>query len=100
MTAEEQELLEFLQDNGYQGLRLLPDGTIIGTLELMFTRSLCVDIDRYGWAYRFCYEDRELATRACATLKSGDHAPLPGYVATRMATLRAHPMKADNDTDA
>lgn len=77
------DLLTWLADNGYQSLRTLEDGTIVGTLELVFTRSVVIGLDRWGWERRYCYEDRPLATLACAALQTGDDIPLSGFVAER-----------------
>lgn len=76
-------LLAFLVENGYQDLRVLDDGTIVGTIELLFTRGLCVDLDKWGVGHRYCFEDRALASQACAALESGDDLPLAGFVASR-----------------
>lgn len=85
MSAGLERLLAYLKANEYQDLRVLEDGTIIGTIELMFTRALCVDLDGDGWGQRYCYEDRELAVTACYLMESGDDQPLTGYVANRIA---------------
>lgn len=53
------------------------------THDLMYTRSLIIGLNEWGWERRYCYEDRPLANKACAALKTGDDEPLPGYVATR-----------------
>ena len=79
------ELLAFLKDNGYQDLRVLGDGCIVGTIDLMYTRGLVLGLDNTGWGYRFCYPDRDQASRASRALVSEDDAPLPGYVAARHA---------------
>jgi hypothetical protein len=83
MENKLQALLEFLKDNGYRDLKVLPDDVIVGTLDLMFTRGLVIDLDWEGWGKRYCYEDREQATLACNTLQSGDDEPMVGYVASR-----------------
>lgn len=77
------EMLHFLIQNGYENLRTLEDGTIVGTINLMFTKALVVGLNWDGWEDRYCYEDRALAVRACLSIQSGDDQPLPGYVAER-----------------
>ena len=82
------ELLEFLTDTGYKDLRVLKDGTIVGTLDLIYTRALVIDMDRNGYTHRYCYETRSMATAACLAMQTGDDEPLPGYVAQRHLTIR------------
>lgn len=77
------EMLEFLRENNYENLRVLDDGVIVGTINLMFTRALCVDLNWDGWQDRYCYEDRGLATLSCLSMQSGDDKPMSGYVAER-----------------
>lgn len=79
-----EETLQYLLDD-YQNLRALPDGTIIGTLELITTRALLVGLDRHSWEHRYCYQDRSLADKACAAMQSGDDEPMLGYVSSRHA---------------
>lgn len=58
------ELLEVLQLNGYQCIREMPDGRIVGVLPMAYTWGLCVGLDEFGIASRYCYEhklDAELA---------------------------------------
>lgn len=66
----------------YQNVRVLDDGTIIGTGELLFTRAIYIGLDRYGWEKRFCFEDRKLALEELKKLNSGDDEPV-GYIARR-----------------
>ena len=77
------DLIPFLKEQGYQNLRVLADGTIVGTQDLMFTRALFVDLDRHGFGSRYCYEDRGLADAAAMLMTSGDEPPIKGYVAQR-----------------
>lgn len=83
MTDDELELIMWLGAQGYRNLRVLEDGTVVGTIDLLFTRSLIVGANHWGWEHRYCYKDRELAVKAAAALKSCDDPPLPGYVAER-----------------
>lgn len=77
------ELLEQLQQSGYQNIRVLDDGCVVGTTDLLYTRAVCIGLNEHSWECRYCYEDRGLATNACNALSSEDDEPLPGYVATR-----------------
>ncbi len=79
-----QKRFEEVQSLGeHQNLRLLDDGTIVGTLDLMFTRAVVIDLDYHGYARRYCYKDRALAVKACLSLNNGDEEPLPGFIAQR-----------------
>lgn len=70
---------DFLKNLGYQNLRKLPCGTWIGTRDLPLSRALFVGLTRNGWASRFCYQDRELATRASLAFISPADRPLAGF---------------------
>lgn len=83
MENKLQSLLDFLKENGYRDLKVLSDDVIVGTIDLLFTRGLVIDLDWEGWGKRYCYEDRFQATLACNALQSGDDEPMSGYVATR-----------------
>lgn len=89
MTGNElDELRAWLAtEGGYQNVRVLEDGTIVGTLELLFTRALVIGLNRWGWERRYCYEDRILANAAVLLLDTGDDEPLPGYVAQRAGPM-------------
>lgn len=80
--TEEEKLAEFLKSQGYMDARVLPDGTVIALLELMTTRSICLDCNRDSWERRFCFSDRALATEWFYKLQSSDEIPT-GYVARR-----------------
>lgn len=77
-----QELIEFLREQGYENLRELPDETVVGTLELMYTRAICIGLNRWSWEKRFCFENKELALEELAKLTTGDDEPT-GYIARR-----------------
>jgi hypothetical protein len=82
-SVEFKKFLSFLEENKYKDVKVLDNGTVIGTIDLMFTRGLCVGLNWDGWESRYCYEDRELASRAASEMVSDDHPPLPGYIAQR-----------------
>lgn len=82
MTAEEQKLFTELA-NDYQNLRLLDDGTIIGTYRLLYTHALYIGLNTWGWERRYCYPTEHLAIEACKNLVSGDTEPIKGYIASR-----------------
>ena len=86
MDKDEDQLIAFIIDQGcgtYASVHRLPDGTIVGTADLLYTRAVLMDLDACGYGRRYCYRDRELATRACLALQSGDDEPLPGFVSRR-----------------
>lgn len=76
------EFHEFLVDNGYFNIRELPDGTVAGLYRLIFTTSIATGSDEFGWAYRWCFADPEVAASELAKLESMDDEPT-GYIARR-----------------
>jgi len=75
-------LIEVLSDDGYENLRMLDDGTIVGTSKLLYTTAVYIDLNRHGWEKRFCFQDKELAIAEVNKLQSGDDEPV-GYIARR-----------------
>lgn len=82
--------LEAESEGTYRDMRLLPDGTICCTCELVTTRAVLIGLDEHGWEHRFCYQDRVLATVALHLLESAESEPLPGYVSSRHAPGAKH----------
>ena len=74
-------IIEQLKDD-YQNLRKLEDGTVVGTIELMFTRAICIGLNPIGWEKRFCFENRSLALSELAKLTTSEDEP-DGYIARR-----------------
>lgn len=50
--------------NGYNPVRALPTGQVIGVADMLFTTGLFVGIDEYGYSHRFCYATRSQAEQA------------------------------------
>lgn len=48
----------------YTDIRALPDGRLIGTLQLLFHWTLHVDIDWFGYADRYCFQSYDLVRAA------------------------------------
>lgn len=69
--------------NRFFNVRVLPDGTVIANIRLLFTTALCVGVNAHGWVSRYCYEDPLLAMLAADTLQAEEDKPLAGYIATR-----------------
>ncbi len=86
--SDEQRILDILKaESYYHDLRVLDDGTIIGTGQLMFTTALYIGLNATGWERRYCYknatdEDRALIQRNLDALKTGDDEPT-GWIARR-----------------
>jgi hypothetical protein len=83
--ADAEQLAERVRELGcgtYLSVRVLPDATIAVLSELLFTRAICMDCDAAGYGLRFCFEDRDLATRRFHELQSSDDVP-QGFVARR-----------------
>ena len=71
-----------VEDMGYKNVRLLPDGTWAGTIELMFTRAICTNITPLSYSYRWCFEDRDRAVEELNKLEAMDDHPT-GWIARR-----------------
>lgn len=48
---------------GYFHCRSLPEGKIAANMDMLTTRAIIVGLDSYGYERRYCYQDREEATR-------------------------------------
>lgn len=82
-SVDPEKLLEELKQD-YQNVRMLEDGTIVGTVELAFTRAIVIGLNHVGWEKRFCFENRSLAVSELAKLKTFADEP-EGYIARRGA---------------
>jgi hypothetical protein len=72
---------EWLRMN-YREVRKLPDGSYAGIDRLLFTTAIFLDLDRWGWGKRFCFEDHALAAQRFNELQSADDEP-QGFIARR-----------------
>lgn len=79
---ENSELIEYLLTQGYENLRELTDGTVVGTTDLLFTRAVFVGLNRWSWDKRFCFEDRFRALEELEKLQTQDDEPT-GFIARR-----------------
>lgn len=77
-----QAMCKELVKQGYMEGRVLPDGSVALLGELLYTRAIYLGATREGWARRFCFEDRDLASARFRSLESEQDEP-EGYVATR-----------------
>ena len=82
MTPDEALLQRIVEMGGYEQVRVLEDGTIIGIGRLMFTRAIYVNLNLWGFEKRFCFEDPELAMVEFLKMQSGDDEP-EGWIARR-----------------
>ena len=82
--AQEELAAWLVEDGGYRAARVLPDGSIAATLDLLYTRAICLGVTRWDWENRFCFEDRALADRRFAALDSVEDVPA-GFTARRTA---------------
>lgn len=83
MDQKTRELIQYLETEGYFNLRVLPDGDVIGCVNMIFTVGVVLGLDRHGYDTRICYPNRTLAIAACNRLQHIDDAPLPGYTAIK-----------------
>lgn len=75
-----EELLKLLAQDGYENLRILSDGTVVGTNRLMFTIAIYVGLTTVSWKKRFCFKNYELAYNELDKLTCSTDEP-DGYVA-------------------
>lgn len=66
----------------YLDVRVLPDGSVASLVDLLYTRAIHLGCTLTGWGARFCFADRDLATKRFNELKSEDDEPA-GYTARR-----------------
>lgn len=78
------ELTKAALDIGYENVRVLEDGSVAGTLKLIYTTAICTDIEPFGFGYgnRFCFESKAKALEELSKLKSSEDVP-DGWVARR-----------------
>lgn len=69
-------------DNRFMAWRQLDDGTYIALTCLITTIGLCIDVDRTGYAQRYCFKDPTTAFGEYMDLKTRDDVP-SGWVARR-----------------
>lgn len=79
----DQQLLDYLSQEGYTDLRVLEDGSIVGVLKMLYTYGTVVDLDKYGSAGRVCWPTYEQAAHFARTMKTIDEMPPPGYTALK-----------------
>ncbi len=75
----ESELLTFLEKEGYQNLKVLEDGTLVGTENLIFSTALYVGLTEFSYKKRYIFETEKKALTALNLLKAGWEEPA-GYV--------------------
>jgi hypothetical protein len=60
----DQESAEWLANQGYVMLRLMPDGELAGVSKYMFTHGLDMGVEPDFWRTRWCYNTRFEAEKA------------------------------------
>ncbi len=80
-AREAQAIADYLRPQ-YLDVRVLPDGSVAALHELIYTRAILLSCTRYGFGHRWCYADREEASRVFARLESEDD-ELTGWIARR-----------------
>lgn len=72
----DEQVEQYLAENKFTEYRKLETGEWIGLMQLMFTLSVCMDIDYYTpYAYRWCFQDPEEARHFFKTAKEFDEVP-------------------------
>ena len=78
-------LKQFLEDQGYKNVRILPDG-IICTSRYIFTTGVLINPNWSSYEKRFCYENHALAEKIASEMVSVEDFlsnPIPGYTAVK-----------------
>jgi hypothetical protein len=68
--------------NEYLRWRQLTDGTYVAMIKLLFTVAIVIDVDEFGFAKRFCFDNPRLALEQFHVLSDQDSEPI-GWVARR-----------------
>lgn len=90
MTDEQVEKY-LIDDCDFIKVRKLESGEWIGILKLIFTTSVCMDIDYITpYVYRWCFEDKEEAELFFETAKEYDEIPI------KRESLKGHRYNKDN----
>ena len=84
MTNE--ELIKYLEKEGYTDLRVLDDGSIVGVIRMLFTWGTVVDLEQHGHGGRVCWPTYEQAAHFAATMTTIDEQPPEGYTALKRLT--------------
>lgn len=84
INLEAAQALADLLAGQYRDVRVLPDGSVACLQDLMFTRAILLGVNADSFTRRFCFENRDLATRRFVALQSEDDVPA-GFIARRGA---------------
>lgn len=74
---DETQLMDCLRDEGYKFVIKTPKG-IMGMMPMMFTYGLFVNMDRWGYQYRYCFKDLQTALGAFKDWKAAHYDGDPG----------------------
>lgn len=75
--ASDKEIISWLEGNHYISPRKLDDGSWVALHRLMYTWSVCVDMDEVtAYRYRWCFDDLIEATHFLSTIKDFDEVPV------------------------
>lgn len=76
------KLLSELQQQGFELVRRLPDGSYAALGHLLYTTAIYLGLNAWGYHRRFCFESAVLALQRFNELQSEDDEP-QGYIARR-----------------
>jgi len=79
---DDEKITQFLISNEYHSIRKLPDGTWAAITRLLYTAGLCVGLDAFGWAARYCFDDTSKAVCELYKIQSLTEVP-SGFIAQR-----------------
>jgi len=80
-SPEQLKLIQRIYEMGegsYRQVKALPDGSIAAIGDLIYTRAIYLGCDVWGYARRFCFDDKALADLRFSELVSEDDEPTGG----------------------
>lgn len=76
-----EDLIKFLEEQGYYNLREIPGKGLCGLHEFIFTIGLCVGLEQYGYEGRYCYPKQLIMESVIAIeLWDGTEDPIGDWV--------------------
>lgn len=81
--------IKLLGDGTYLDVRALEDGTIVGIGRMLFTTAIYLDMNEWGWAQRFCFNDPASPCRNTRSPKPWMTSPPAGSLGARSGRVAA-----------
>lgn len=76
-----EEIRDYLTENGYYNLRIVPGRGICGLMEFVYTIGLCEGLDEMGYQGRWCYDKKDILQSVIAiTIWDGLNDPVGDWI--------------------